>query len=137
MTSRHRRGGFVVGQVLVATQLLDQRGEHASQLQEVAQDPPAFVGQDRLGMELHAVHRPRRDGGRAMIVPSSLRARRHLELGRQRRRRRRPASDSGRPGTAPSMPLNTPWPSCSTVEVLPCIGVGARTTVPPKTAPIA
>ena len=29
----------------------------ASQVQEVAQEVPAFVGQHRLGMELHAVHR--------------------------------------------------------------------------------
>src|SRR6476620_4980259 len=35
------------------------------------------------------------------------------------------------------MPLNTPWPSCSMVDVLPCIGTPARTTAPPNTAPIA
>src|SRR5207247_1867082 len=37
----------------------------------------------------------------------------------------------------PLMPLKTPRPSCSMVDVLPCIGAPARTTVPPKTAPIA
>src|SRR3977135_1061272 len=35
------------------------------------------------------------------------------------------------------MPANTPWPSCSIVDVFPCIATPARTTDPPNTAPIA
>ncbi len=35
------------------------------------------------------------------------------------------------------MPLNTPCPLCSIVDVFPCIGTAARTTSPPNTAPIA
>ena len=40
-------------------------------LEEVAQDPPALAGQDRLGMKLHAVDRPASRCRRPMIVPSS------------------------------------------------------------------
>ena len=62
---------------------------------------------------------------RPMIVPSSLRPRRHLELGRQVLRRRPRASDSGRRRNGAVSPLKTPRPSCSIVEVLPCIGTRA------------
>ena len=56
---RHRAGGLVARQVLVALQLLESGAKH-QHLQEVPQqDAPAFGGQHRLGMELHAVHRPR------------------------------------------------------------------------------
>ena len=37
-------------------------------------------------------------------------------------RPRRRASDSARPTNGSAMPLNTPRPSCSMVDVLPCIG---------------
>ena len=54
----HRRRRLLHGEVLPPLQLLDQRGEHA-QLQEIAQELPAFARQHRLGMKLHAVHRER------------------------------------------------------------------------------
>ena len=70
MTSLHGRRRLVRGEVLVAHELLDQGGR-TSQIQKVPQDAAPFVGQDRLGMKLHAVHRV---GAvpHAMMVPSSF-----------------------------------------------------------------
>ena len=54
----HRRGGLVGREVFAASELLDQRTEHHSQLEKVPQDAAALVREDRLGVKLHAVQRP-------------------------------------------------------------------------------
>ena len=86
MTSAIAAAASSVGQVFVARQLLDQCGKHAlspaDPSRKLRRMRRALVGQDRLGMKLHAVHRPRpvpQAHDRAVL----LRPRRHLELGRQ------------------------------------------------------
>ena len=60
----HRRGRLVAREVFVARQLFDQRRKHGSVravLPGNCAGAVALAGQDRLGMKLHAVHRPRAD----------------------------------------------------------------------------
>ena len=97
----------------------------------------ALAGQDRLGMKLHAVHRPASRCRRPMIVPSSrVRAVTSSSVGQpvfgddqrvvpRRRRTARRAREDARGRRARSST------SCR------ASARGARTTVPPNTAPIA
>ena len=93
-----------------------------SDLQEVAQDPLPFArsGSTRDGTARRGSATSR--GAAPITRPSSFAPRRHLELRRQPVARRPRASGSGRPGTAWRCRRTRRVPSCSIVDVLPCIG---------------
>ena len=88
----------------------------------------ALFGGDALGMELHAMH------GMRLVLQAHddavVRLGRDLEAigqGRALDDQRMIARDLERFGR----PLNTPLPVLVMVDSLPCIGCGARITLPP------
>ena len=119
-------GGLGLGQVLLAAQLLEQRREHGI-------TAPGNCAAD-AGPSASA---PTRDGT-ARRASATSRWRSAITIVRRRRPGRRPRGPSGQPSSRHHQRViaaglerrgeagEDAVPSCSTVDVLPCIGRGAR-----------